>query len=279
MIDKNEVRRLVRRTNGISGWFSAGAASVFAVLNQVQLENNIEGNLFEIGVHHGKSAVFLAYLRNSESETLGVCDVFERQHLNPSSSGSGDEQLMMANFRSHFSETDNFLRVYSKLSSSLDSSETTDNCRLFHIDGGHSVEEATSDLELAASALHENGAIIIDDAFHPDWPGVTEAIVHFLNKHKEYAPLIAAFGKLTIVPKASLMIYRPAFQRNGIYHLFIPEPALNPELKTFVQSEMFTVPSYRQKIVQSWLYEKKISSRWASSALSVIRTIKSMIRR
>lgn len=280
MIERNNVRRIIRRTNNISGWFSAGAASVFAVINQIQKENNIEGNLFEIGVHHGKSAIFLAYLRNSQSELLGVCDIFENQHLNVSSSGTGDKQIMMMNFRDNFVDSDNFLRVFTKSSSQLELNETTSRCRIFHIDGGHSVEEATADLELAASALHPQGAIVIDDAFHPDWPGVTEAIVRFLGKNTgKYVPLIIAFGKLTIIPRSAVKIYARGFHEDGVYQSFIPEPALKPERKTFLGSEVLVVPSWRQKVVQSWLYEKQISSWWAESAIKVLRTTKSVLRR
>jgi hypothetical protein len=280
LIEQKDVQRISRKTGSIEGWFSAGAASIFAILNKLQTGNGVTGNLFEIGVHHRKSAIFLAHLRNSQSELLGVCDIFGDQHLNISSSGNGDEQIMNSNFRSFFQDSDNFLRVFSKSSAELVLDETTNNCRIFHIDGGHSVEEALSDLELAASALNPQGAIVIDDAFHPDWPGVTEAIVKFLAANTErYVPLIIAFGKLTIVPKPALEMYTRGFGDNSIYQSFIPEPALNPEVKTLVGSPVFTVPSWRQKFVQSWLYEKQLSSRWAESVMKSLRIAKSILRR
>jgi hypothetical protein len=43
----------------------------------------VEGHLFEVGVHHGRSAVLLSQLAR-RGERLGVCDLFGEQGHNVS---------------------------------------------------------------------------------------------------------------------------------------------------------------------------------------------------
>jgi hypothetical protein len=80
--------------------------------------------------------------------------------------------------------------------------------RFFHIDGGHNANEALSDLELAAATLVEDGIVAIDDAFRFDWPGVTEAIIRFLDRHQDFRPVVAAFNKLLLARVGALDLYR-----------------------------------------------------------------------
>jgi hypothetical protein len=44
--------------------------------------------------------------------------------------------------------------------------------RLFSIDGCHTAEATAADLTTASANLHPGGAVVVDDAFNADWPGV-----------------------------------------------------------------------------------------------------------
>ena len=275
MLKRKDVKHILRRTRKISGWFSAGAASLFAILNQVQGKNRITGNLFEIGVHHGKSAIFLAYLRNSASEQLGVCDIFENQVPSSGSSGQGDREMLLSNFREHFSDSESFLHVYAKPSAKLTLDEVTSGCRIIHIDGCHLFEDAAKDLQLAASALHSQGAIVVDDAFHPDWPGVTEAVIHFLSRHsEEFAPLLIAFNKIVIVPVSAINLYASALSGGNEYQSYIDEPALVPVVKMFLGHNVYVVPCWKTKEIRAWLYDRSLWSPWAARVLALYRAAK-----
>ena len=277
---RTDIRRILRRTRKVAGWFDAGAASIFALIDRVQEKNGVTGNLFEIGVHHGKSAIFLGYLVKQNSESLGVCDIFENQEYNLSSSGRGDRDILLENFRDHFSAPDNFLKVYSKSSAELTVDEVTPGCRIFHIDGGHRFEDAINDLHLAASTLHPRGAIVVDDAFHPDWPGVTEAIIHFLSDDAvAFRPLLIAFNKIVIVPSSSVEIYASALGGGEEYLRYIDEPALIPELKTFLGGNVYVVPSWRHKGIQSWMYNRSLLSPGFAKAIFLYRAMKRVVRR
>jgi len=202
-----EARRLFQKVKRIQGWFSAEAAYLFALLDAIQKENGIGGDIFEIGTHHGRSAVFLAGMLARPGESLRVCDIFGNQSENTSHSGSGNYEAFRTNMRSAFGEC-SFLRVFPMLSARLSQDLIGTSYRLFHIDGGHLASECLADLELAADCTVPRGVIVLDDAFRPDWPGVTEALFAFLTTHRDsFVPLVAGFNKLALVRPSSRDLY------------------------------------------------------------------------
>src|SRR5262245_17991069 len=156
------VSEYLNETRQSEGWFFPIDAHLFAVAVAMQKAMNVHGNLFEIGVHHGKTAIFLARLA-SPNEVLGVCDVFDRQELNIDRSGSGNRTRFENNMREHAGGTD--LRIFMKLSSELTIEDTTDKCRFFHIDGGHRPQDVYTDLATADRALVAEGIVAVDDVF------------------------------------------------------------------------------------------------------------------
>jgi hypothetical protein len=167
----------IGRMKGISGWLSRENARVLIFLDAFQKSRGIRGDLFEIGVHHGKSAILLGLLA-SGGEKLKVNDIFDAGQ-NTSKSGEGDEAAK----------------------------DTGTRCRLFHIDGGHSVAETYSDLATAKRAVRKGGIIVIDDFFNHSWPEVTEGIQKFLSANRDMAPLLACTNKLYIVRRGDHKAY------------------------------------------------------------------------
>lgn len=192
-----EIRHLVRRSRDVEGWLLPSAAALLALLDEAQRLAGISGDLFEIGVHHGRSAVLLCAMAR-DGEQLGACDLFADQEANLSGSGSGDRSIFEANVRRIVPGFDR-LRVFAKRSSDLTAAEVGRPVRLFHVDGGHLREEALNDLQLAAEVLHPAGAIVVDDPFRAEWPGVTEALLAFLAERREFAALLIGFNKLVLV--------------------------------------------------------------------------------
>jgi hypothetical protein len=72
----NQAEKLFRKTKKIHGWFSFEAAMLFAWIDDIQKSSGLVGDIFEIGVHHGKSAVFLGAMLDPILENLSVCDLF-----------------------------------------------------------------------------------------------------------------------------------------------------------------------------------------------------------
>ena len=195
---RDEVRRYLEDTRDVEGWFFPVDAYLFGVIDEIQQREGIEGNLFEIGVHHGKTAIFLARMRR-DGEQLGVCDVFDQQELNVDRSGGGNRAIFERNLRGHE------LRVFARLSSALTTDDTTERCRFFHIDGGHRAEDVVNDLEVTARALLPDGVVAVDDLFNPNWPGVGEVFYRFIAARPDvFVPILIGGNKVLLArPEAA----------------------------------------------------------------------------
>jgi hypothetical protein len=143
------------------------------------------------------------------SEFVGVCDLFGDQLLNVSASGSGDRTVFERNVRSLVPEFDR-LRVFARSSADLTATDVGAGQRFFHVDGGHLFEEALGDLRLGAQVLHDQGVIVVDDPFRPEWPGVTEAVLKFLDDEPGFVPLVLGFNKLVLIRRSAREPYAQA---------------------------------------------------------------------
>src|SRR6516164_11400793 len=82
----------------VTGWLNEGAISTVIAFAKWQEENNVFGDVAEIGVHHGKLFILLADLRRDHERAFAV-DVFEDQQFNPDNSGRGDLSRFRDNLR------------------------------------------------------------------------------------------------------------------------------------------------------------------------------------
>lgn len=194
------VNQIYRSTRRIQGWLPQPAAQLCGLINEVQQSRDVVGDLFEIGVWHGKSAVLLSHM-TKPGESLHICDISQK-HLDITESnvlklGPGDTQVV-----SHAVPV-----------SEIEAGRAPDNVRFMHIDGGHGEDDVLADLRFALRCLGEHGVIMMDDAFLPSWPGVSSAIASFLIKEApgELVPLFTGFKKLVLVRPQSLALYETPF--------------------------------------------------------------------
>lgn len=239
-----DVRRLRWRTRRIHGYLDAGGALLFGLLDEVQRSAGIDGHLFEIGAHHGKSAVLLGAMARP-GETVGVCDIFASQELNVSASGAGDRGIFERNMASFAPGA--HVEVHQKPSSDLTAAEITRPCRIFHVDGGHLLEEALADIHLGLEVLHDSGAVVIDDPFRPEWAGVTEAILRALAEDPALEPVMVGFNKLVLARGGARAVYDEAITTDRAWAYF---PRLAHERKRMpLAGRTMTVlylPTYRR---------------------------------
>jgi Methyltransferase domain len=242
----DDARQLTRRSRHIGGWFRPEAAALFALVDEVQRSIGAEGGLFEIGAHHGKSAVMLCAMARP-SESVGVCDLFGEQGLNASASGSGDRERLERNVALVTPGFDR-LRVFECPSAELAPADVGAGQRFFHVDGGHLVEEALGDLRLAADVLHDQGTVVVDDPFRPDWPGVTEAILRFLDQRSEYVPLVMGFNKLVLVRRDARPRYQQALDASELVWSYFDRHVYGTRTRHIAGEPVtvFSIPSYRQ---------------------------------
>ena len=202
----SEVLDYLRATRHVEGWFFP-----------------IDAYLFAIGVHHGKTAIFLARMA-AAGESVRVCDVFDEQALNVDHSGEGNRAVFDRHWREHAGDA--VLRVFAKLSSALTPDDTSTRCRFVHIDGGHRAEDVMNDLAVAERALLPNGIVAVDDVFNPNWPGVSEGFYRFFNQRPDaFAPIAIGGNKVLLARRGSAAFYDVQLADIGRWSAFIePQP-------------------------------------------------------
>lgn len=166
----------------IDGWLTALDARLIRSIGLAQDARGVTGALGEIGVHHGKLFILL-YLMLSRGEKAFAVDIFDQQSLNLDDSGKGDLAAFLRNIEKVAGSAE-FVELFQSSSMDLQWPDIERrigrNVRLFSIDGGHTAEITYHDMDLANSALADDGVIILDDYFNADWPGVSEGAAKFL---------------------------------------------------------------------------------------------------
>lgn len=204
-MNASEVVDYLRATRDVEGWFFPIDAYVFAIVDEIQKREGVSGELFEIGVHHGKTAIFLARMA-AAGESVRLCDVFDEQSLNVDRSGEGNRSMFDRHWREHAREVP--LRVFEQLSSSLTADDTSTRCRFVHIDGGHRPEDVMNDLAVAERALLPKGVVAVDDVFNPNWPGVSEGFYrYFAERPDSFAPIAIGGNKVLLARRDTAAFY------------------------------------------------------------------------
>jgi predicted O-methyltransferase YrrM len=176
----------------IQGFFTFDAALMFMAYNQL---SGAKGDVLEIGVHHGLSAIAIGSLVQPGRRFVAV-DLFEMQDSNRSRSGAGNREVFLNNMQRFFDDLD-FLQVIAGSSSALRPERLGSQFSFCHIDGGHSPEETYQDLDLCSKILLPGGLLALDDYFNPAFPGVSEGAVKFKLDHAEtLKPIAIGFNKV-----------------------------------------------------------------------------------
>jgi predicted O-methyltransferase YrrM len=175
------------RIVAIPGWFNADDMAHFWLVLGMQAAAGVRGDMLEIGCFHGRSAALLA-MKIRAGERLILCDAFDL----PITEAYGD-QPTPAGVRQNIADAvpefdsrqlDIVRTVSADLRLALDI-----KLRFAHVDGGHSRNEALSDLRLCAVRLVPGGVLVADDYRHPRYPGVSSAVEQFLAERADFCVL------------------------------------------------------------------------------------------
>lgn len=187
----------------IQGWTGA-ARSVHLLEPVARSQRECAGSgVFEIGVHHGRFLIALHLLCDENARSLGL-DLFEDQSKNADHSGSGDQSIAQGNidaFLSGHGSVD--LMAGDSLALQQEDKDALRKkygaFRLVSVDGGHTREHIVADLKTASELAHPEGLIIIDDFFHPGFPGVTEGYYAIAGANQiPFIPLFVNRKKLVL---------------------------------------------------------------------------------
>jgi Methyltransferase domain len=180
----------------IPGWFSPDAAILFTAYNQLLRESDLAGDVLEIGVYHGKSAVLLASFPGKERSFVAI-DLFEDlQSFDADGAGAvGMKEAFLQNLRAYHGATPS-LRVVAASSASLTARDVPGDFTFCHIDGDHSQKGTYADFDLCYQILRPGGIIAVDDYFNQMFPGVAEGGLRWSLDHpRALAPVAIGYNK------------------------------------------------------------------------------------
>jgi hypothetical protein len=156
----------------VGGWWKDSLFEIYDAIACLQQEQNIKGNIGEIGTWYGRSLVPLRNFVNDGETVVGVDNFVKGQKqkvINLLEDVFGINDVLILEGLSH---SDNIKAKLRKLKP----------FRLFYVDGGHKYEVALSDLNLGKEILHDQGLMFIDDYNNPNFTrGVLEAINKFVS--------------------------------------------------------------------------------------------------
>ncbi|MFE9767107.1 class I SAM-dependent methyltransferase [Streptomyces sp. NPDC005808] len=166
------------RLDDVPGWFPVLDQLLFDWFLDRQESAGLRGDLLEVGVYMGKSAIFLGRHRQ-EGERYTVCDLFEADapdNANQAESTKSYSALTRRVFEENYlSFHDELPRVLQGPSSLVPAEVQPRSCRFVHIDASHLYEHVYGDIQAARDALLPGGIVVLDDFRSEHTPGVAVA--------------------------------------------------------------------------------------------------------
>ncbi|MFJ8956041.1 class I SAM-dependent methyltransferase [Streptomyces sp. NPDC102381] len=162
----------------VKGWFHNIDQVLFDWFLSRQRALGQGGDLLELGVYLGKSAIFMGqYLE--EKETFTVCDLFD----SPAGDLANDKEMnksystltrtaFEANYQAFHDELPEVVQGPSQVITSL---VAPGSCRFVHVDASHLYEHVHGDIEASRELLGEDGIVVLDDFRAEHCPGVAAA--------------------------------------------------------------------------------------------------------
>ncbi|MDJ0345719.1 class I SAM-dependent methyltransferase [Streptomyces sp. H10-C2] len=169
---------LPTRLADVKGWFFPADQVLFDWFLSRQQDLTEPGDLLEVGVYMGKSAIFTgSYLR--EGERFTVCDLFDgpaEDTANSAEMARSYSTLTRRAFEANYLAFHPELpTVIQGLSSVVPDHVTADSCRFVHIDASHLYEHVHADIADARDLLKPHGIVVLDDFRAEHCPGVAAA--------------------------------------------------------------------------------------------------------
>lgn len=164
---------LTEKIMPLDGWLLQEAAIYTLFLLQLQKDESVTGDIYEIGVFRGKYFAVLNLMRRPGETLLGI-DTFDH-HSTP--------QQVEDSFAAVFGNTQD-IRLEQLNSATLAATDVaalmpSGQARFISVDGSHEAPDVAHDLGLAAATLAPGGIVAVDDLLNPVAIGVSEGFYRF----------------------------------------------------------------------------------------------------
>ena len=188
----------------VRGMSSAFAATICGHIIRRQSEFGITGHIAEIGTFEGRFFIAMALGLAPGEHALGI-DTF-----------NWPNEGLLDLFHSHCARLGLARERYTAIKGNARDLSAADICkalggrdsdkvRFWHLDGDHSREQLTADLDLAEATLHPQGMICLDDMLHPGYPLLVVAVHEWLERHADWR-VLAVIDRQDIVAAAKFLI-------------------------------------------------------------------------
>jgi hypothetical protein len=190
------VKQYQMTMHSLPGWFYHTDLHLFALINELQLGDDVAGDLLEVGPYFGKSTIPLGFMRH-DGESLTVIDVWETYVKFEEDPRNGD--LTVENVENCFTRSGEYERWYRRsiledftanywrfhdqlpdIRQGLSSEELkhlpAERFRFIHIDGGHEWSTVSEDVDQVRRLLSPGGVVAFDDVFTFGCAGVGAAV-------------------------------------------------------------------------------------------------------
>jgi hypothetical protein len=182
----------------VPGWFELEDAVLFGVFDRLQVGAGVSGDLLEIGVYQGKSAILMGFFPQP-GEELVVCDLFGAEADSVENTRENQAQyprLEERKFAQHYLRHHATLpRVLKQSSLEIEPHLEGRRFRFAHIDGSHLYSAVRHDIELARRHAAEDAVMVLDDIASDHTPGVTAAGWEAVTQ-TDFTPLCVTKHKL-----------------------------------------------------------------------------------
>ena len=187
-----------RQLATIPGWFPVIDQLLFEWFLGEQVEQGMTGDLAELGVYMGKSAVVIgSYLRADERFT--VVDLFDSKASGAANRHENEtlyKDLTQGAFESHYRRFHSDLpTVVRGFSSEIIAHGRVNGHRFVHVDASHLYELVKIDISSAKRLLQPQGIAAFDDFRSAHTPGVAAAVWDAVV-HDGLRPIVISSGKL-----------------------------------------------------------------------------------
>jgi hypothetical protein len=168
------------RLQKVPGWFTPLDQMLFGWFLVWQSSQGLSGDLVELGVYKGKSAILLG-ANLQRHEDLIVCDLFGRPgreaDIGANASQFYRDRLCRHDFESNYlSFLGTLPRIVEGPSSSILEHVQAGSARLVHIDAAHRYANVLQDISSARTMLRPDGMVVLDDFRTAHTPGVAAAV-------------------------------------------------------------------------------------------------------
>jgi hypothetical protein len=185
------------QVEAIPGWFTADDMTLFRFFLGEQVRSGYVGDLAELGVYLGASAVLIGSFQQPE-ETFTVVDLFGRTGADPGNDAEtrryyrGLTQVAFeANYRAIHGDLPVVIRGPS---TDIRGRAASGRHRFIHVDASHEYPNVLADIETSKQLLARDGIVVFDDFQSPHFPGVAAAVWPELNEG--LVPLVLTSEKL-----------------------------------------------------------------------------------